>query len=304
MDEAISKARTYGITSLVFGIIAPGLIVLAFVLFAILVAGTGGFGALGLAAAFSLFIPVASLIAIPLGIVAIVFGIKAIRTAKSIQALNAPYIFPLCLGVINIILPILLAVWLIPPGACIYDRNPGNAGCLALPIIPLSWQVSPQYLQHLQAEENAPPQPTTTNPAGVNVLTQTYTDKSHRFSFSYPADFSISLNGTSSNLKSIAVYEASSSGPASGSLVLFINQPYPQDVSTTASGIDTYAFNANGSLQQEAVNGYVRYSATGAPISIGYDITTLFRDSEGNSYYWESDTNNFYTNIIGSMKTF
>jgi heme/copper-type cytochrome/quinol oxidase subunit 2 len=306
LNESASKARVFRLVSYIFGAVVPGLVLLAFFFFIVVVrAVNNGFGALGLAAAFSLSLPVFSFIlAIPLGIVAIVFGIKARSLAKHLSLPTFSYTFAVALGCFNILIPILLAVWLLPSrGLCIEDRNPGNGGCLALPIIPLSWQVSPQYFQQLQTEENTPPQPTNL-PNQPIPLSETYTNQNYHFSFSYPANFLISLNGTSSNLKSISVYEASSSGPNSGSLTLFINQPYPQNVSTTASGIDTYAFNANGSLQQEAVNGYVRYSATGTPISIGYDITTLFNDGEGNSYYWKSDTNNFYTNIVGSMKTF
>jgi hypothetical protein len=305
--DILSKARTYGITSLIFGIIAPGLIVVAFLLFIVLAAGTGGFGALGLAAAFSLFIPVASLIAIPLGIVAVIFGIKAIRTAKSIQKSKAPYIFPLCLGIVNIILPILLAVWLIPRGACIYDRNPGNAGCLALPIIPLSWQVSPQYLQHLQAEESGTPQPITSYPTSAPAQTQTYSNQNYGFSFTYPLNFSLSIESSSgSNSESITLRESNSNGV---SATLFINQPYPTNTKAAASGIATVGFNASGTLQESDYSGITEYSQSGTynPIS-GYDLTSPFTDSRGNTYYWEDAFSNWQqeqvgSGIIYSMKT-
>lgn len=306
MDDAQSKARTLGITSLVFGLIAPGLLVIAFLLFFVLATSIGGFGALGLAAVFELSVPVFSFfIAIPLGIVAIIFAIKALSTIGSLQALKGPYLFPLCLGILNIIFPILLAVWLIPPGACIYHRNPGTGGCLALPIIPLSWQVGPQYLQQLKDEESGTPQTTTTYP--TPAPSKTYINETYGFSFTYPPAFSLSTeSSTNSGLKNITLQEISASG---ASVTLFINQPYPTDTKN-ALGISTVGFNASGSLWESNYSGPSEYSPSGTYNAFlsGYDLTSQFTDSRGNSYYWKNAFANSEQDrdeglIIFSMKT-
>jgi hypothetical protein len=308
MDVALSKARTFGIISLVFGLIAPGLFIIAWLFFSVLITGTGGFGALGFAAVFELGAPVFSfLIAIPLGIIAIVFAIKALSTIKPLGASKAPYIFPLCLGVVNIIFPFLLAVWLIPPGACIYDRNPGNAGCLALPIIPLSWQVSPQYLEHLQNEENAPAGPSVTYPVATPM--QTYTNQSYRFSVTYPFTFSLSIQSSSNASSESITFKGL--GTNGGSVTLFINQSYPSAEEAGAIGVATAHFNASDTLGETDFHGTGEYSESGTynPPIAGYDLVAPFTDAKGNTYYWRDDFNNWQTaqtlgQIEYSMKSF
>lgn len=88
VDPEAEKAKLLAKVSFIFSSIIPGGVILAFLFFILFLRGLGGseaagFGALEIAAVFSLGLPVlAVFLAIPIGIIALILAVLALREAK------------------------------------------------------------------------------------------------------------------------------------------------------------------------------------------------------------------------------
>jgi broad specificity polyphosphatase/5'/3'-nucleotidase SurE len=130
-------------------------------------------------------------------------------------------------------------------------------------------------------------------------LTQTYKDDTNNFSFYYPSNYSLTKNASRTNSEAITLSNGTSM------LTLFVNTPYPQNATTTVQGIMNGHFE-NGMLQTDG--GYGFNSAQQA-LYRGHEITELFTDPNGHTYYWTfyvvgDEEDEAALDIIYSLKVF
>jgi hypothetical protein len=150
-QEVLSKSESLVKKSFIFGLLGPALFVAFFVLLILLAVVTAGFGVLIIIALYQSYDLLILLVTIPLGIVALIFGLRAWKRIKLYKfPRKNRYRFAIALSIFDILAPIIIiglgikfpSSGFIPnyKTLCIYNHFPGNGGCLAIPYLPVSWQ--------------------------------------------------------------------------------------------------------------------------------------------------------------------
>jgi hypothetical protein len=306
VDPAAEKATLLAKVSFIFGSVIPGGVILAFLLLIFVLTGLGGsegagFGALGISAVFSLGLPVLTVFfGIPIGIIALIFAILALRAAKKASLPIKRYILVIFYSFLTFVIPAIVVIVIFPfKATCMFNEQLrySNTGCLRVPFIPQSWQSIPAP----GSKPQLPPDAKTTFNNGFSSvqLTQTYKDDINNFSFYYPSNYSLTKNVSGTNSETVTLSDGTST------VTLFVNAPYPQNATATVQGIMNGHFE-NGRLQTDGGYGF---DSTQQNLYRGHEITDLSTDSNGYTYYWKfyvvgDEEDEAALDIIYSLKVF